>query len=129
MTRIDGYVSKKTIRLWLENYESLAVGDRFPDAPPSFTGPGALDGKGDGRLNKIVLDQAIKQLPKNMRYVVLARYVVKVPRKRILHTLSINANEYYKYCDKAVDTLYLIINGDMVGMNQLIKKVEQGLTK
>ena len=60
MTRIDGYVSKKTIRLWLENYESLAVGASVPDAPPSFTGPGAQDGKGDGRLNKIVLDQAIK---------------------------------------------------------------------
>lgn len=129
MTRIDGYVSKKTIRLWLENYESLAVGDRFPDAPPSFTGPNAQDGKSDGRLNKIVLDQAIKQLPKNMRYIVLARYVVKIPRKRILHKLSIHANEYYKYCDKAVDTLYRIINGDMVGMNQLIKKVEQDLTK
>ncbi|EMN7726848.1 hypothetical protein WB980_000092 [Bacillus cereus] len=129
MTRIDGYVSKKTIRLWLENYESLAVGDRFPDAPPSFTGPGAQDGKGDGRLNKIVLDQAIKQLPKNMKYIVLARYVVKVPRKRILHKLNIHANEYYKYCDKAVETLYRIINGDMVGMNQLIKKVEQDLTK
>ncbi|MDA2014168.1 hypothetical protein PDM95_00815 [Bacillus cereus] len=129
MTRIDGYVSKKTIRLWLENYESLAVGDRFPDAPPSFTGPGAQDGKSDGRLNKIVLDQAIKQLPKNMRYIVIARYVVKIPRKRILHKLNIHANEYYKYCDKAVDMLYRIINGDMVGMNQLIKKVEQDLTK
>lgn len=129
MTRIDGYVSKKTIRLWLENYESLAVGDRFSDAPPSFTGPGAQDGKSDGRLNKIVLDQAIKQLPKNMRYIVIARYVVKISRKRILHKLNIHANEYYKYCDKAVDTLYRIINGDMVGMNQLIKKVEQDLTK
>ncbi|HDR6247602.1 TPA: hypothetical protein QCU24_005475 [Bacillus cereus] len=129
MTRIDGYVSKKTIRLWLENYESLAVGDWFPDAPPSFTGPATQDGKSDGRLNKIVLDQAIKQLPKNMRYIVIARYVVKIPRKRILHKLNIHANEYYKYCDKAVDTLYRIINGDMVGMNQLIKKVEQDLTK
>ncbi|PEF86253.1 hypothetical protein [Bacillus thuringiensis] len=129
MTRIDGYVSKKTIRLWLENYESLAVGDRFPGAPPSFTGPGAQDGKCDGRLNKIVLDQAIKQLPKNMRYIVIARYVVKIPRKRILHKLNIHANEYYKYCNKAVETLYRIINGDMVGMNQLIKKVEQDLTK
>ncbi|UOX98416.1 hypothetical protein MWG54_12720 [Bacillus cereus] len=124
MTRIDGYVSKKTLRLWLENYESLAVGDRFPDAPPSFTGPGALDGKGDGRLNKIVLDQAIKQLPKNMRYVVLARYVVKVPRKRILHKLNIHANEYYKYCDKAIITLHRTINGDMIGMKQLIKKLD-----
>ncbi|MDZ5608573.1 hypothetical protein U2I54_16100 [Bacillus pseudomycoides] len=124
MTRIDGYVSKKTIKLWLENYESLAVGDRFPDTPPSFTGPITLDGKGDGRLNKIVLDQAIKQLPKNMKYIVLARYVYKIPRKRILHTLSINANDYYKYCDKAVVRLHKIINGDMVGMNQLIKKLD-----
>ncbi len=62
MTRIDGYVSKKTIRLWLENYESLAIGDRFPDAASSFTDPNAQDGKSDERLNKIVLDQAIKQL-------------------------------------------------------------------
>ncbi|MDA2358072.1 hypothetical protein PDN49_25335 [Bacillus cereus] len=125
MTRIDGYVSKKTIRLWLENYESLAVGDRFPDAPPSFTGPGAQDGKGDGRLNKIVLDQAIKQLPKNMRYIVLARYVVKIPRKRTLHKLSISVKAYYNYCDTAVVMLHKIINGDIVGMNQLIKKLDE----
>lgn len=123
MTRIDGYVSKKTIRLWLENYESLAVGDRFPEAPPSFTGPGVQDGKSDGRLNKIVLDQAIKQLPKNMRYIVLARYVVKIPRKRTLHKLNINADTYYQRCRQAVDLLHMNINGDMAGMRSLIKKL------
>ncbi|MBS9803138.1 hypothetical protein J4052_09195 [Bacillus toyonensis] len=123
MTRIDGYVSKKTIRLWLENYESLAVGDRFPDAPPSFTGPGALDGKGDGRLNKIVLDQAIKQLPKNMRYIVLARYVVKIPRRDTLRTMNITETVYYTRCKQAVDMIHMNINGDMVGMKKLIKKL------
>lgn len=123
MTRIDGYVSKKTIRLWLENYESLAVGDRFPDAPPSFTGPSAQDGKGDGRLNKIVLDQAIKQLPKNMRYIVLARYVVKIPRKNTLRTMNITETVYYTRCKQAVDILHMTINGDMVGMKKLIKKL------
>ncbi|MED2754002.1 hypothetical protein P4278_28710 [Bacillus thuringiensis] len=123
MTRIDGYVSKKTIRLWLENYESLAVGDRFPDAPPSFTGPGAQDGKNDGRLNKIVLDQAIKQLPKNMQYIVLARYVMKIPRKNTLRTMNITETVYYTRCKQAVDILHMTINGDMVGMKKLIKKL------
>ncbi|MCU7663744.1 hypothetical protein [Bacillus thuringiensis] len=123
MTRIDGYVSKKTIQLWLENYESLAVGDRFPEAPPSFTGPGALDGKGDGRLNKIVLDQAIKQLPKNMQYIVLARYVAKIPRKNTLRTMNITETVYYTRCKQAVDILHMTINGDMVGMKKLIKKL------
>ncbi|MGX5555725.1 hypothetical protein [Bacillus cereus] len=123
MTRIDGYVSKKTIRLWLENYESLAVGDRFPDAPPSFTGPGVQDGKSNGRLNKIVLDQAIKQLPKNMRYIVLARYVVKIPRKNTLQTMNITAGTYYRRCRQAVDLIHMSINGDMVGMKKLIKKL------
>ncbi|MCT6901937.1 MAG: hypothetical protein M3Z48_01760 [Lactobacillus sp.] len=123
MTRIDGYVSKKTIRLWLENYESLAVGDRFPDAPPSFTGPGAQDGKSDGRLNKIVLDQAIKQLPKNMQYIVLARYVAKIPRKNTLRTMNITETVYYTRCKQAVDILHMTINGDMVGMKKLIKKL------
>ncbi|PHA22050.1 hypothetical protein COE59_24445 [Bacillus wiedmannii] len=123
MTRIDGYVSKKTIRLWLENYESLAVGDRFPDTQPSFTGPSAQDGKGDGRLNKIVLDQAIKQLPKNMRYIVLARYVVKIPRKNTLRTMNITETVYYTRCKQAVDILHMTINGDMVGMKKLIKKL------
>ncbi|WP_242315570.1 hypothetical protein [Bacillus cereus group sp. BfR-BA-01355] len=123
MTRIDGYVSKKTIRLWLENYESLAVGDRFPDAPPSFTGPATQDGKSDGRLNKIVLDQAIKQLPKNMRYIVLARYVVKIPRKNTLRAMNITETVYYTRCRQAVDLLYMTINGDMAGMRSLIKKL------
>ncbi|MCU5511396.1 hypothetical protein OCB07_21515 [Bacillus cereus] len=123
MTRIDGYVSKKTIRLWLENYESLAVGDRFPDAPPSFTGPGAQDGKSDGRLNKIVLDQAIKQLPKNMQYIVLARYVAKIPRKNTLRMMNITETVYYTRCKQAVDILHMTINGDMVGMKKLIKKL------
>ncbi|KXY10348.1 hypothetical protein [Bacillus sp. FSL K6-0067] len=123
MTRIDGYVSKKTIRLWLENYESLAVGDRFPDAPPSFTGPNAKDGKSDGRLNKIVLDQAIKQLPKNMKYIVLARYVYKIPRKNTLRTMNITAKLYYSRCRQAVDLLHMSINGDMAGMRSLIKNL------
>lgn len=123
MTGIDGYVSKKTIRLWLENYESLAVGDRFPDAPPSFTGPGAQDGKSDGRLNKIVLDQAIKQLPRNMRYIVLARYVVKIPRKNTLRTMNITETVYYTRCKQAIDMMHMNINGDMVGMKKLIKKL------
>ncbi|PEW27345.1 hypothetical protein [Bacillus thuringiensis] len=123
MTRIDGYVSKNTIRLWLENYESLAVGDRFPDAPPSFTGPITQDGKGDGRLNKIVLDQAIKHLPKNMRYIVLARYVVKIPRKNTLRTMNITETVYYTRCKQAVDMIHMNINGDMVGMKKLIKKL------
>ncbi|CAM4313054.1 hypothetical protein [Bacillus wiedmannii] len=123
MTRIDGYVSKKTIRLWLENYESLAVGDRFPDAPPSFTGPATQDGKSDGRLNKIVLDQAIKQLPKNMRYIVLARYVVKIPRKNTLRTMNITETVYYTRCKQAIDMMHMNINGDMVGMKKLIKKL------
>lgn len=123
MTRIDGYVSKKTIRLWLENYESLAVGDRFPDAPPSFTGPATQDGKSDGRLNKIVLDQAIKQLPKNMRYIVLARYVVKIPRKNTLRTMNITETVYYTRCKQAIDMMHMTINGDMVGMKKLIKKL------
>jgi fimbrial chaperone protein len=123
MTRIDGYVSKKTIRLWLENYESLAVGDRFPDAPPSFTGPSAQDGKSDGRLNKIVLDQAIKQLPKNIKYIVLARYVYKIPRKNTLRIMNITAKLYYSRCRQAVDLLHMSINGDMAGMRRLIKNL------
>ncbi|KMQ12772.1 hypothetical protein ACU80C_12005 [Bacillus mycoides] len=123
MTRIDGYVSKQTIRLWLENYESLAVGDRFPDAPPSFTGPATQDGKSDGRLNKIVLDQAIKQLPKNMRYIVLARYVVKIPRRNTLRTMNITETVYYTRCKQAVDMIHMNINGDIVGMKKLIKKL------
>ncbi|MEH7457735.1 hypothetical protein V7183_10985 [Bacillus sp. JJ1127] len=123
MTRIESYVSKKTIKLWLENYEALAVGDRFPDTPPSFTGPITLDGKSDGRLNKIVLDQAIKQLPSKMRYIVVARYIAKIPRRNTLRTMNITEHVYYTRCRQALDLLHMSINGDMVGMKKLIKKL------
>ncbi|MED2185724.1 hypothetical protein [Bacillus wiedmannii] len=74
-------------------------------------------------MNKIVLDQAIKQLPKNMRYIVLARYVVKIPRKNTLRTMNITETVYYTRCKQAVDILHMTINGDMVGMKKLIKKL------
>jgi hypothetical protein len=35
---IEGYISKKNIKRWLENYEALVAGDRPYDAIPTNAG-------------------------------------------------------------------------------------------
>lgn len=121
--RVEGYVSKKAVKRWLEDYEYIAAGDSPPDAPPSNSGPKNNDGWGAGKLNKIMLDQAIENLPPLVRACVKARWVHKLPLRKTLRILEIKEGVYYNRCDLGVDLIYQELNGEVGRYKALYDKI------
>jgi DNA-directed RNA polymerase specialized sigma24 family protein len=121
--RIEGYVSKKNIRRWLDNYEALAVGDRPADAVPTNSGPKNYDGVSGGRLNKIMLDDAIKKLPRLQRACVTCKWIRQLRPAEALRLLGITKAEYTAGCNAAVDSIYASINGPIAGVKQLMQAI------
>ncbi|MGP9042117.1 hypothetical protein [Cytobacillus kochii] len=123
MTRIEGYVSKKTVLSWLEDYESLDAGDVPPEALPSNSGPKAYDGVSARQLNKMMLDQAIENLPKLAKACCKARWVHKIPVNKTLRILDIERDVYYNRCRLAVTLIYQEINGEQANYMALLRKI------
>lgn len=125
MKKIEGLVSKKTILYWLENYEYLAAGDRPPEAPAGNSGPKAYDGVSAMQLNKLMLDQAIANLPKLTKACVKARWLRKFTVNRTCKVLDIEKSIYYNRCKQGVDLIYKEINGERSNYKALIDKILQ----
>lgn len=125
MPRIEGYVSKKVIKRWLEEYEYLEAGDLPPDAPPSNSGPKSKDGISGRQLNKLMLDQAIEQLPPLQKACIKARYVERLPLKVTLRGLEVSAKVYYNRCDVAINNMYYYLNGKAANAVDLLKAIKR----
>ena len=115
---------KKAIREWLENWESVKVGDRLPDALPSNSGAKAFDGMTGGKINKIMLDEAIGKLPRDLRRVIFFRWTgPKVKLRKALAILGYGKSEYYRRCDLAIDGIYRRINGLALNYSELYDSI------
>jgi len=123
MKKIDGYVSKAMILEWLRHYEYLEAGDTLPDALPGNSGPKAYDGVSARQLNKLMLDQAIENLPKLAKACCKARWVHKFSVKKTLRMLDIEADVYYNRCRLAVDLIHKEINGERANYVALLEKI------
>ncbi|WP_433958554.1 hypothetical protein [Cytobacillus horneckiae] len=123
MKKIEGYVSKKAVRYWLDNYEYLEANDVPPDAPPSNSGPKSFDGITSNQLNKLMLDQAIENLPKLAKACCKARWVHKLPVKKTVTMLEINQEVYYNRCRLAINLIQKEINGEKAQYVGLLKKI------
>ncbi|MEK4879320.1 hypothetical protein [Paenibacillus sp. FSL R5-0908] len=125
---IEGFVSKKNIRRLLVNYHTLENGDQLPnpDDMPVNGGPKAYDGVNGGRLNKIMLDDAIGQLSPWMQAVVKCRWTRQLPVKDALQLLHVSKDVYYQRCDLAVEQLYINVNGRAAGIVALYTRIRGG---
>jgi len=121
--RIEGYVSKKVIRQWLDNYESLVVGDRSFDELPGNSGPDEYDGIYAGQLNKVMLEHAIENLPKNEKRCCENRWLYKTPVRHTVNVLGISVSDYYRYCGNSIDLIHKRLNGEMVGVKDLLNRL------
>ena len=122
--RIEGYISKKAITHWLENYNSLAAGDRpIEESIGSGGGPKSPDGITNSKLNQIMLDKAIENLPKLTRAVCKARWVYQFPRRKTMKTLMISESVYNQHRRTAVNLIYRELNGEMVNYSELLDKI------
>lgn len=118
---LKGYVSKKAIRGWLENYESLVVGDRAFDELPGNSGPSEYDGIYPGYLNKVMLEHAVDKLPSKEKTCCKNRWYYKKAVRYTTNELSITVDDYYRLCNKAIDLIYRDLNKEMIGVKKLLR--------
>ncbi|KQX69300.1 hypothetical protein [Paenibacillus sp. Root444D2] len=114
MLRVEGYISKKNIKRWLENYEALAAGDRPYDAIPGSSGPKAYDGVSGGRVNKIMLDKALVQLHQDMPFswnCIMFAYIRPILQKEALRLLRVSRSVFIRGLGEGVEFIYREING------------------
>ncbi|NRR04570.1 hypothetical protein HP570_20355 [Brevibacillus sp. RS1.1] len=126
MIRLEGYISKKIVKRWLEDYAALVVSDRPIDAIPSNSSPKAYDGVSGGQINKIMVDQALEQLrqQKPLTYrCAQARWILQLRTDEALQRLKVTKTEYIKSCTAAVDYIYKSINGKALGVKMLVELI------
>lgn len=117
--KLEGYVSKKAIRKWLDNYEDfMAMGRSFEEMPHDNRMND--DGIHSFFLNKVMLDHAIEQLPRKEKICCKNRWLRKKPVRYTTNILGITQNEYYKRCSNAIHSIYEQLNGEMIGVKQLL---------
>ncbi|NIK67920.1 hypothetical protein [Paenibacillus sp. BK720] len=126
--RIEGFISKKNIRRLLDNYQALEHGDQLPnpDAVPINTGQKSQDGVSGGRINKIMLDDAIAQLSPFMQAVVKCRWTGRLPVGDALKVLGVSKAVYYQRCNLAAEYIYINMNGKAAAIDRLYERVMQG---
>lgn len=129
MQRIEDFVSKKVVLLWLENYHEIAHGERPEDAPIANGGPKSADGVSATKLNKIMLDQAVDSLPLIEKMCVKARWTDKISRNdrlRMCKELGISEAMYRTRSRQAVKLIFERINGKAAGYSALFDKISKG---
>lgn len=115
--------SKRTIKEWLKYYQALESGDQIPGAAGNSAAK-AYDCISSRLLLKIMVDDAIKKLPKDLRAVVVLRWVRPVGVAKALSLLGgITAKTYYGKCDAAVDRIHTQINGCAGNYTKLVEKL------
>lgn len=130
MIRIEGYVSKTIIRRWLRDYHEFDRRGRELSAPKGGA-PVTSDGWSGSKINKLMLDQALEAIPDPVaKYCAYARWVHAIPKSKIIRTMEASGrpmtnHRYKKYCDEAVDFIYRMINGDRVGMKELVSLITE----
>lgn len=127
MARIEGYVSKKNIKRWLENYPALAAGDRIDDGMVVNSGPKAYDGVSGGRLNKIMLDKALADMRRALPFswrCCLYRWVKPIMRREALKLLGVSGTVYTRGCNEAVDYIYKHVNGELIPYMRLLDAIK-----
>lgn len=123
--RIEGLISKKAVRRWLENYESLISEDRPPDFIPGNSSGKPGDGISNAKLNKIMLEAAIRDLPPVLKVCLEYRWVLQLPLGDTLRKTGLPKSTYYRRCDKAVDFIYYHVNGKAAGIKDLLQKIRE----
>lgn len=126
--KIDGFVSRRAIRLWLDNYRELAAQDVIIDDMPKNSGAKDYDGICSRQLNQIMLNDAIKKLPPKIGACVVARWIKRWDLLQALTVMKISKDLYYTHCDEAIDLIYLQLNGTAVNYSRLINEIEKGLS-
>lgn len=127
--RVADYISKKNIYRWLENYGSLEAGDQIDDGQVQVvnSGPKNMDGVSAGKLNKIMLDDAIEHLKRSLPFswaCIYFTYLRPVMQKRLLKSLSVKRAVYIRGRDQGVEYIYRAVNGGLAEKKERLEGLE-----
>lgn len=98
------------IKYWLEHYDLLASGDCPAVFQGRNTGAKPLDGMRAALLNKVLLDEAVKQLPQPEQVVLVACYVDREPKADTCKRLGITKQGHVKTLYGAVSMVWHTLN-------------------
>ena len=121
--RVEGLISKKVIKSWLEQWEYLEAGDKPLDAVVMNSGPKNRDGVSSSQINRIMLEAAIADMPPVLYLCLKYRWIDQVPIVKIVEATGIPKSTYYRRCDKAVEFIYYHVNGMAAGVKDLIDRI------
>src|SRR5690625_1162654 len=119
---LDDYISKQTVRRWLEHYDTMLIDDRSFEELPGGS-PKEYDGIYDNQLNKIMLDKAVESLPGREKRCCIGRWINKEKCATICNELGISIHEYYRLCDRAVSLIYKRLNQRVLGARKLLDAI------
>jgi fimbrial chaperone protein len=129
LRKVEGFVSKKNVKRWLDHYQAIHTGDRIDDGRPVNSGPRPLDGVSGGRLNKIMLDNALADLKRDKPFIwrcVQCRWVKRVTRLEALQLLEVSSSEYAEGCREGLDYIFNHVNGGTTGYSKLLAAILGG---
>ncbi|WP_217587012.1 hypothetical protein [Lentibacillus saliphilus] len=121
--QIEGYMSRKAIRKYLEHYNDIKRGD-YSWKETTSTGPKVYDGISGGQLNRIMIDQAIEKLPKIVQACCRARWIHDLPAKETTKLLKISRGMYNHHCAAAIELIHEHINGSTIGAMKLLQAIK-----
>jgi hypothetical protein len=125
--RVEEAVSRKVIRMWLENYQAITSEDRIPDAVV-FCSRKADDGISGTFLNRVMLQKGLAQMAKDaprLYQCCKARWIEPIwLLSETLRTLGLSKSAYYRACDNAVEFLYYQVNGKAANLLDLLKAIQ-----
>lgn len=123
--RIEGLISKKVVKGWLEDWESLQSGSPPVDGMPKDSSGKAEDGVSNSQINRIMMDAAVRDLPPVLYVCLKYRWIDELPLGETLKRTGIPKSTYYRRCDKAVDFIYYHVNGEAAGIKALLEKLSE----
>lgn len=123
---IEGYLSRKSIERILKEWHEVGANKKdYSDV--SHDNPIKGDGVSGGRINKIMIEQALNKIPdKQVKYCAYARWLHNIPGTRTAARLGISKYAYLKSCEQAIDFVYSEINGERAGVKNLLQLILQG---
>lgn len=128
--KVEGLVTRKNIKRWLEQYNELKAGGRVEyEVSSGGGGPKNKDGVSGSQINMMMLDDAIAALRVDHEVLyncIYFKFIHCYRWKQVQPLVNMARSTYYKYVDAGVDYLYYKINGETASMLSLLEAIKTG---
>jgi hypothetical protein len=125
LVMIEDFVTRDTIKRWLEHYRELVMEDRSIDDVVSSGGPGG-DGITYSQLARIMIKSALAVMRKedySLYKVTALRWLRDESLPDCLAFSGLSKSAFYRRCNRAIEYVYRQVNGRAVGLQALANQI------